>query len=316
MPSTSCAASVNHEAAGGQLPPWRPVLYEWQPYPDNYTDKTYLASVLTNASQVQISFKRLVVDSAVITRQVSAVAVFCVLFLHTYYSRVSASALMAIELLLLLVGWRGQRWVLHRDTWRLCIEALRDAGLRSEARQLALLVGWLLSLSPLIGTLTRTFSDDTICALTISLFLMHLTLHDYAYASNYTNDFRGTLSLNAAVFASVLLAARLPSTTHVFAVMTLAVQMFVLLPAQLRLLSGSLSSAQHTVGTGLLVLLTTALILTFSRALVVAYLASILTISLLCPWLLVHLQHQKSEISGPWDAAVRAFLLAPTSETQ
>ena len=111
---------------------------------------------------------------------------------------------------------------------------LNDATLRSEARQLALVVGWLMSFSPLLATLTRTFSNDTICALTITLFLLHLTLHDYVYASNYTNRSRGTVSLNAAVFASVLLAARLPSTTHVFAVMALAVQMFVLLPTQWR----------------------------------------------------------------------------------
>ena len=200
---------------GSLLPPWRKILYEWQPYPDNYTDETYLASVNTTVSGSQLSFEQLIVDSAVITRQVSAVAIFCVLFLHTYYARVSAQMLMAIELLLLLAGWRGQRWVLRRGTWR---EALHDTALRSEARQLALVVGWLLSFSPLLGTLTRTFSNDTICALTISLFLLHLTLHDYAYASNYTNRFRGTLSLNAAVFASVLLAARLPTTTHVFAV--------------------------------------------------------------------------------------------------
>ena len=109
--------SPNHVSASSQKPPWRKILYEWQPYPDNYTDKTYLASVLTNVNQVKIPFKRLVADSAVITRQVSAVAIFCVLFLHTYYSRVSARALMAIEMLLLLAGWRGQRWVLRRDTW-------------------------------------------------------------------------------------------------------------------------------------------------------------------------------------------------------
>ncbi|KAL1505115.1 hypothetical protein AB1Y20_008874 [Prymnesium parvum] len=288
-------------------PHWRKVLYERQPYPDNYTDKSFLASVLTNANQVQLSFPRLVMDSAVVTRQVCAVTVFCVFFLHTYYARLSAATLVVIELLLLLAGWCGQRRVLQGASWR---QMLRDATFASEARQLALLVCWLLSLSPLLGTLTRTWSDDTICALTITLFLLHLTLHDYAYASHYTNRFRGTLSLNAAVFASVLLAARLPSTSLVFAVMALAVQIFVLLPAQWRLLSRSMSGMQEAISTGMLVLLTTAM-LAFSNVLVIIYLSCILVISLLCPWLLVHLQHKKADISGPWDAAIRAFLLAP-----
>jgi phosphatidylinositol N-acetylglucosaminyltransferase subunit C len=300
------------EAGGANAAAWRKILYEQQSFPDNYTDqRSYLASVLTNVNQVPLSFQRLVMDSAVVTRQVSAVAIFCVFFIHTYYRRLSAGTLIALELLLLLAGWRGQRWVLRRDTWREALSRL-DTAFLSEARQLTLLVGWLLSLSPLLGTLTRTWSDDTITALVISLFLLHLGAHDYAYASNYTNRFRGTISLNAAVFASVLLAARLPSTPLVFAVMALAVQMFVLLPAQWRLLAGSLSGTQHAVATGLLVGLAAAMLLAFSRLLVVAYLAAILVISLLCPWLLVHLQHQKADISGPWDAAIRAFLLAPT----
>ena len=70
--------------------------------------------------------------------------------------------------------------------------------------------------------------------------------------------------------------------------MALAVQMFVLLPTQWRRLSGSMSGGQHAVATGLLVLLTVGM-LAFSKPLVVAYLAAILIISLLCPWLLVHL---------------------------
>ena len=183
------------------------------------------------------------------------------------------------------------------------------AMLRTDARQLLLLVGWLLCISPVLATLTRTFSDDTICALTLSLFLAHLALYDYEYALAYTSVFRGVVSMNAAVFASVLLAARLPSTPHVFAICFLATQTFVLLPAHSRAVSRSLSSAQHLGVAACVVLLTASMLLvTVSKLLAGCYLLGILTITVACPWLLVHMQHARTQIHGPWDAAVRAFL--------
>jgi hypothetical protein len=64
----------------------------------------------------------------------------------------------------------------------------------------------------------------------------HLVSHDYAYASHYSSRLQGSLSLNAAIFACVLLAARLPSTTHVFALTSLGALCFMLLPALSRTL--------------------------------------------------------------------------------
>ena len=314
-------------------PPWRRVLYEVQPYPDNYVDQTFLASVLTSTPTHPLDLLALAKDSLVVAQQLSTVrtsaqtkktpalaamsllsllampqvALYCAVYLHVYYGRISASVLIALEALLLLGGWLLRRHVAS--------ERLTVAVVRSDARQLILLVGWLLCISPVLATLTRTFSDDTICALTISLFLVHLALHDYEYALNYSAHFRGSISMNAAIFASVLLAARLPSTPHVFAIMTLATHTFVLLPAQSRRLSKALSSAQHLSVASLIVLLTAAvLLLTVSKLLAACYLLAILTISGLCPMVLVRMQHSRAHISGPWDEAVRAFLLSQGQE--
>ena len=224
------------------------MLYLAQPYPDNYVDKTFLASVLTSTTTHPLDLPTLATDSLVVVQQLSIVAAYCVAYLHVYYDRVSASVLIGIESLLLFGGW-----VLRRDVLR---HNLTMDMLRTDARQLILLVGWLLCMSPVVATLTRTFSDDTICALTFSLFLVHLALHDYAYALNYSSVFRGSISMNAALFASVLLAARLPSTPHVFAVMLLATQTFVLLPAHRRTLSRAPSVAQRLALSMLVVLLT------------------------------------------------------------
>ena len=276
-----------------ERPPWRKVLYAQQPYPDNHTDASFLAAASSSASTSRYAPTTLARESVVVSAQVSLVAIFCALFYLTYSEVVTVGTLVALELLLLLLGW-------------CCYSLVFDlrvalAALELEGRRLALLVGWLLALSPMLATLTSTWSDDTICALTMLLFLVHLAGHDYRYASTYSNRFEGSVSLNAAFFASVLLAARLPSTRHAFALMALAVQTFVLMPAQWRLLRPLLKPAQRAYGTLLLVAIVSAVLLHLSRIVAAAYLAVVVTISVLCPLLLGRLSQYKEEICGPWD---------------
>ena len=120
---------------GDARPPWRKILWEQQPYPDNYVDQTFLASVLTYTDTTQYELLTLIKASAVVTQQLSTVAIsrkpspapapdpepdrnpgpepdstpsqvaiFCMLFLLSYYERLSAGALLCLELVLLLLG--------------------------------------------------------------------------------------------------------------------------------------------------------------------------------------------------------------------
>ena len=124
--------------ADATRPPWRKILWEQQPYPDNYVDQTFLASVLTYTDTTQYELLTLIKASAVVTQQLSTVAIsrkpspspapvrpdpnpdpdpdpaphstpnqvaiFCMLFLFSYYERLSAGALLCLELVLLLLG--------------------------------------------------------------------------------------------------------------------------------------------------------------------------------------------------------------------
>jgi len=331
--------------ADATKPPWRKILWEQQPYPDNYVDQTFLASVLTYTDTTQYELLTLVKASTVVTQQLSTVAIFCMLFLLSYYERLSAGALLCLELVLLLLGLAAAVGASRRTqssggggatSSGGGARQINDGGaagqhgggggagsppgsaraLRAATGQLLILVCWLLGLSPILATLTRTFSDDTICALTSGLFLCHLVSHDYAYASHYSSRLQGSLSLNAAIFACVLLAARLPSTTHVFALTSLGVLCFMLLPALSRTLHAlPATQYKHTAlrATAALVALATAMLFCFSKLLGVLYLVAIFTTSLLCPMLLVHLQQYRADIQGPWDVAVRAFLRAQSA---
>jgi len=70
-------------------------------------------------------------------------------------------------------------------------------------------------LAPLYSTLTRTLSDDTTAAASTWLLLAHLYLHDYHLGASVNDRLVGSLSLAAAVCASVLLASRLAAPLDV-----------------------------------------------------------------------------------------------------
>ena len=93
----------------------------------------------------------------------------------------------------------------------------------------------LLGLTPILKTLTEDTSSDTIWAFTICLFLANLLTHDYTTVPESNIRFP-SISLNAAIFASVLLASRLPSNSHVFGLLSFAVSLFALYPILRRLI--------------------------------------------------------------------------------
>ena len=76
-------------------------------------------------------------------------------------------------------------------------------------RQCSLLLVGVYFLSPLYSTLTKAVSDDTIVAASVWLLLAHLYMHDYFFVTSVAAKLTGSLSLAAAVAASLLLASRL-----------------------------------------------------------------------------------------------------------
>ena len=126
--------------------------------------------------------------------------------------------------------------------------------------------------------------------------------------AGHVRRFSGATSLNAAMFAAVLLASRLPTSLHVLALMVLAVSLFGLYPLALQdfkvsapqcpppyLPLAQLSFAEQVqVEHGSLQL----------SYLLAALLAVVMcAIVFVCPAMLLWLRPLKNEINGPWDIA-------------
>lgn len=113
-------------------------------------------------------------------------------------------------------------------------------------------------------------------------------------ANGLQNNFRITApaSVNAAIFASVLLGSRLPSATHMFGLLVLAIELFVFSP-YIRFPMKALYPKVFVYVTVLISVMVTVLLYPLSRALAILYAMWIVFISFVCPFWLIWIQKYK-----------------------
>jgi phosphatidylinositol N-acetylglucosaminyltransferase subunit C len=214
----------------------------------------------------------------------------------------------------------------------------------------------LLGLSPILKSLTKSTSSDSIWALATWLLIINIFFFDYGglyipsksrstivsskdsnLPSNSTlapiNDavrappFPSSLSTNAALMASTVLASRLTSTTHVFSLTLFSIEVFGLFPVFRRHLRHE-SWTGHVLLTAVLIAMSSGgvgLILSksythtygtcgfcwgwiwhvVSRSLFGLIIGSLGTAFVMggCSWWLIGLQRYKNVVTGPWDPA-------------
>jgi phosphatidylinositol glycan class C protein len=280
---------------------WQKVLYVRQPYADNHVDDTFLASLVTNANVQPYDFWAMVRATAVVLQQVSVSALFFLTYGFVHRGAISITAVIMLDVVASIGLVVAQR---------LAGPKFHTAGLLPDMthilRYSAIFLAVLFGLSPILQTLTQAYCNDTIWALTILLSTIHIVTHQYhSTATGLGAEFPGTVSLNAAIFAAVLLASRLPSTTHVFVFLVLAIQLFALFPI-MRDYIRVRSEYTHLWVAALLCTLTLALLLATSTLLAVLYLGGTAFIAFVCPYWLMSAQKYKNEIQGPWDIATVA----------
>ncbi|KAF2274462.1 GPI2-domain-containing protein [Westerdykella ornata] len=176
------------------------------------------------------------------------------------------------------------------------------------AKSALLIYAAVLGLSPILKSLTRSTTSDSIWALSTWLLCMNVAFFDYGEGTGA--HLPASISTNSALMASTVLASRLPSTTHVFSLTLFSIEVFGLFPIFRRRLR-SVSWHGHLVLTVVLVLVACgglSVILTGGgRGACIAgvILGGTLTYFTmgLCSWWLIGLQKYKNEIHGPWDPA-------------
>ncbi|KAF4899569.1 Phosphatidylinositol N-acetylglucosaminyltransferase GPI2 subunit [Colletotrichum viniferum] len=179
-----------------------------------------------------------------------------------------------------------------------------------------LIYSTLLGLSPILKSLTRSTSSDSIWAM--SFWLLAINIFFFDYSGGVRVNIPASLSTNAALMASTVLASRLPSTGQVFSLTLFSIEVFGLFPV-FRRYARHRSWGYHYAMTVFLVLGAGAgvgIILGDHngaggccwpwKSACIGMVVSVLIAAIAmggCSWWLIGLQKYKNEIYGPWDPA-------------
>lgn len=273
---------------------WEKVLWRRQPFPDNYTDPTFLQALVVNADVPRRDFRQVALGSAAITQQLSAVTAALAVAAHLRIGTISAHSVLVLSAAMVLTGYIVCCFVGGH---------VLGGSLSRGVRQVSLLTGGVYLLSPLLRTLTKTVSEDSVIAMTAGLLILHLYLHDYNFVNSVTGKLTGAVSLSAAVFSSVLTASCMPSEMDVFVHVLFCLQLYLLSPFMRRYIRRA-SVAAHVGLTVAMAAAAAALLAPLSVLLTAVFLVKVIFVSFICPWWLVHIHKFKAKINGPWDEAV------------
>jgi len=195
------------------------------------------------------------------------------------------------------------------------------------ATDAVLLAAILRFLSSVLRTLTASFSSDTVNALAIFGMAVHVLACDYAYALGHQsqrqgvdaaeegrptgrpNFLGGTVSLNAALFSTTLLASRLDSDVSSYAFISSAVVLFAFYPAARHAIARKrLSTSAKWQFISPCKIITTIAIVTTVPLLANAlelffFFSTMLFVCVVSPTSLWVLQRHKGVVVGPWDIA-------------
>ncbi|CAM5160810.1 phosphatidylinositol N-acetylglucosaminyltransferase subunit C [Chelonia mydas] len=273
---------------------WQKVLYERQPFPDNYVDHRFLEELRKNIYARKYQYWAVVFESGVVIQQLCSVCVFVVIWWYMDDGLLTPQWLFGAGLASSLIGY------ILFDVIDLGV-GRKESGRTwwADLKSTLVFIAFTYGFSPVLKTLTESISTDTIYAMSVLMLLGHLIFFDYGANAAIVSS---TLSLNMAIFASVCLASRLPRSLHTFAMVTFAIQIFALWPMLQKKLKAR--TPRCYVGVTLLFALSAlAGLLTISGVAALLFALLLISISCLCPYCLIRLQLLKDNIHGPWDEA-------------
>ena len=270
------------------------VLWRKQPFADNFVPATFLSDLRTNSQVVLLSRRQVMIASLRISSRFLCVCLFALLFVHLHLRTVDAEVLLGFSMAIF-----GLVKLLHCSGDRQRASSHRKALGSVVSKIIMALV--LMAVSPVLRTLTESTTSDTIWALAVLLFALHLTLADYSGVKG--QQLSSSLSFNAAISASVVLASRLQTDRETFTLLVLAVVMFA--PTSGR---ESHAGVAEFVSVYVLCMVVVGLFHWLQRGgwevTVVVWINVVVSfVSVACPWWIVHAQRWKMEIKGPWDPA-------------
>ncbi|XP_013786689.1 phosphatidylinositol N-acetylglucosaminyltransferase subunit C-like isoform X2 [Limulus polyphemus] len=272
---------------------WKKILYKKQAFPDNYVDQSFLCD-LNNVNGESYSIQQSFFCTTAVTQEICCTCIFVVIFANLVSETLSPSFVISSSGLLVVIFYLFFSTFLDKTCYNLLSKGFEDL------KSVVIFMSFALGFSSIMKTLTETISTDTVYAMSTFMFLVHLVFHDYGAHAVIVSE---TISINAAVFATVCLGSRLPNEIYTFALLLIGAEVFVLSPVPRRYIQENCPFGQ-VVLTVLLTCITMLLMGSFETPYLLCTTIVLVCVNFLCPLYFVYCQAHKRHISGPWDEAV------------
>lgn len=289
-------------AALAHKQPWHKILYGNKDYPDNYTDPKFLNDLRKNINVQVFKYREAVLGATRLIHQLSLILVF----LLTFYNFHEKRPYLPTETLLLIVsiscvfgyfifiGLNGPRRT--QDTQLGYNQTIRD-----DAKTVACVILFGFILSPMLHTLAKSISTDTIYTISCFVFLLHIICYDYGMPAALASH---AISSNAAIFGTICLASRLHRSLDAFAFLLIAVVLFVIYPCIVRAIEQQNSVVLRLIPVAIFVMLSCVGLWIIAPLLFLINVMALVFCGLIYPILFCYAQTYKNNIHGPWDEAV------------
>lgn len=271
--------------------PWRKLLYIPQPYPDNYTDSSFLSQLRRNATVSRYSYLRLATDFSLVSLHLTELAMTHIVFLGLYshgwdpHIPVSLSTMTSVFFYLFYTA--------------------KSTAVRSpphEAFKSAIVITLsFLTLSPVLKSLSESTSSDSIWSFSFWLVLLNTVATDYHF--DLSESFSPIFSTNILIAEVTVLASRLDSTSTVFCFMLFAIQIHGLFPLFDTWLRNNYTRAHHTIALAMIIGVTCFIHSMMDKLWLFIWCGIHVGVMIACPMYFILLQKYKDELQGPWDTA-------------
>ncbi|XP_047513760.1 spliceosome-associated protein CWC27 homolog isoform X1 [Pieris napi] len=264
--------------------PWVKNLYENRDYPDNYTDSKFLEHLRKNLFIEKVTLLQAVKGSFRVVLRLCICVLYAILYTYMYNKWIHTYTVIYVSVLIM-----SACYCLY-----VCVE--RDILIHFKVVLVYIVLGYILS--PILHTLTDTVSTDTIYAWAVIMMLLHLMFFDYDVPAAFVSK---SLSINAAIFASVCLVSRLNTPFDAFVLLTISVKFFVLSP---RFFKVYLHSKLFIILFFIILILTLVALYSLSGILMCYFMLFVSVLCGYCPFMFVKWQKYKDNKYGPWDEAI------------
>jgi phosphatidylinositol N-acetylglucosaminyltransferase subunit C len=193
----------------------------WVPnkLPDNEIEGVFLLDLIVNDQLARRSYWKVMCAATAVAQQMSIVIAVASTALHLHRNSISPFALLIAEIVGAALGVLLFYHLAYSS--KAASQWCQGFVIRLPLR-LFLLISAAYFLCTCYASLTASISTDTIVFATAALLALHLYMHDYNHSGRTRTSYRRSLSLAAAMCASMLLSSRIYSTQGVFALVIYA----------------------------------------------------------------------------------------------